>query len=64
MIKISFFVRDPFKGRDRQGRPRWAFNPYVVIGSYELCVGRNGFAIHTPSRSMGWIRGSGWWRKS
>ncbi len=64
MIKLSLFVRDPFKGRDRHDRPRWAFNPYVVIGGYELCIDRHGFMLSTPARVLGFIRGSGFYHRA
>ena len=37
-------------------------NPYVQIGGFELCIDRDGFAVHMPSRSFGFIRKSGFWR--
>lgn len=60
---FSLFTRDPFKGRDRKGRARLAFNPYLQIGALEVCIDRHGIAIHTARRSMGFIRGSGLWHR-
>lgn len=60
-MKISLFVRDPFAGRDRKGQPRLVLNPYLQLGAYEVCIDRNGIALHGPRTSRGWIRGSGFW---
>ncbi|WP_298399486.1 hypothetical protein [Sphingobium sp.] len=62
MIRISLFVRDPFKGRNAKGEARLRFNPYVRIAGFELCMDRDGIAIHTPRRSFGFIRGAGFWK--
>lgn len=62
-MKISLFTRDAFKGRDSKGRARLAFNPYLQIGAFEVCIDANGIAIHTVRRSMGFIRGSGFWHR-
>ncbi|MGV7119599.1 hypothetical protein [Sphingopyxis sp. 550A] len=56
-MKFSLFTRWTVNGPLR-------FNPYVRIGGYELCIDRDGACIHTPSRSFGFIRGSGFWSAS
>lgn len=53
-MTFSLFIREC-------GRLR--FNPYLSIGGYELCVDRNGVAIHMPRRSCGFIRGAGFWHR-
>lgn len=53
-MKISLFTRWTDNSPLR-------FNPYVQIGGYELCIDRDGACIHTPHRSFGFIRGSGFW---
>lgn len=41
---------------------RRIFNPYIVIGGFELAIDRNGFAIHTKRGSSGYILGAGFWK--
>ncbi len=43
--QFSLFTRDPFKGRDSKGRPRWAFNPFMQIGKLEIALDRHGGLI-------------------
>lgn len=58
---ISLFTRE--HASTKRGW-RWIFNPYLQIGGYEVCIDRNGIAVHTPTRSFGFIRGSGFWKWS
>ena len=64
MMKISMFVRDPFKGRSRDGKYRLRFNPYIEIVGREICIDSDGIAFHGKNRSFGFIRGSGFWRSA
>lgn len=59
-MKLSFFIRE--HASTRRGY-RHRFNPYLQIGGYEVCIDRGGIAIHTPGRSMGFIRGAGFWHR-
>lgn len=54
-FQISFLTRDC---------GRWIINPYLQVGSFEVCIDRNGIALHGPKRSGGYIRGAGFWRSA
>ena len=53
-MKASLFIRE---------RDGLRFNPYFVVGAYELCIDSDGILLSGPRRSCGYIRGSGFWQR-
>jgi hypothetical protein len=58
MARFSIYIWER-----RNGLYRRRFNPYIAVAGYELCIDGDGFAVLTPRRSFGFIRGAGFWRR-
>lgn len=58
-FEFSLFV----EWANGSGKVRRELNPYLRIGGFELCIDWDGVAVHLPSRSVGFIRGAGFWSR-
>jgi hypothetical protein len=58
-MQVSMFIR--VHASTKRGW-RYHFNPYLQVGSFEVCIDRHGIAIHNARRSFGFILGSGFWK--